>query len=257
MSRQRVLWPVALGLLASPLLAQAQADPTPVGTWRFQATPYVWMSGLQGNVRPLPQAPRVAVDTSFSERMDSLEGAALLTATAGHDDGVLQADLRHVRTADSVALPYGLAARTRVQQDSVSLTAGRALSHNAGNGIDLLAGLRYWDVRASVAVPGLGSARATTAVLDPVAAVRWRKVLGPRLSRLADAEVGGFGLGSERRTQWLLLANYHWRPQAVVSLGYRHQHLDYRDDGKQLDLRLSGPMLGVTWLFDRGRLMPL
>ena len=156
MSRQRVLWLVALGLLASPLLAQAQADPTPVGTWRFQATPYVWMSGLQGNVRPLPQAPRVAVDTSFSERMDSLEGAALLTATAGHDDGVLQADLSHARTADRVALPYGLAARTRVQQDSVSLTAGRALPHNAGTGIDLLAGLRFWDVRASVAVPGLG-----------------------------------------------------------------------------------------------------
>lgn len=52
MSRQRVLWPLALGLLASPLLAQAQAEPTPVGTWRFQATPYVWMSGLQGNVQP-------------------------------------------------------------------------------------------------------------------------------------------------------------------------------------------------------------
>lgn len=32
MSRRRVLWPLALGLLASPLLAQAQADPTPAGT---------------------------------------------------------------------------------------------------------------------------------------------------------------------------------------------------------------------------------
>lgn len=53
--------------------------------------------------------------------------------------------------------------------------------------------------------------------------------------------------GPDATWQLLALANYQASEQVFVSLGYRHQPLDYRDKGKRLHVALSGPMLGLTW----------
>lgn len=252
-ARLAARWPLALlGLLAAPVV-MAQAEEAPAEAWRFQATPYVWMSGLQGDVRPFAAAPTLAVDKSFSELLESLETAAFLTGTARRGHWVLQGDLTHASTADSALLPIGLPASARVRQTTASLTAGHAWRDDPQTGIDLLAGIRHWDVRASVAAPGLGAARSQATFVDPVVAVRWRQALAPRWSSLAYAEVGGLGLGSELSWQLLALANYRARENLFVSMGYRHQQLDYRQRGKRLDVALSGPMLGVTWVFGHGR----
>jgi hypothetical protein len=43
--------------------------------------------------------------------------------------------------------------------------------------------------------------------------------------------------------------NYQWSENLFFSLGYRHLHVNYRDDGKRLDFNQSGPMLGATLKF--------
>ena len=238
--------PLALILLAAPLAA---AETLRDEHWRFQLTPYVWMSGLQGQVRPSAHAPLVEVDKSFSQLMDSLDAAAFVTGTARRGALVVQADLTHAATSDAVPLPLGLAARAKVSQSSATLTAGYAWVADERRGIDLLAGIRYWDINAAVAVPGVAAARSDSTFVDPVAGVRWRQQLAPRWSSMAYVDVGGFGLGSDVTWQLLALANYQASEQVFVSLGYRHQQLDYRDKGKRLDVALSGPMLGLTWRF--------
>src|SRR5690606_33185130 len=100
-----------------------------------------------------------------------------------------------------------------------------------------------------VAVPGVAAARSDSTFVDPIAGVRWRQAVSPRWSSMAYADFGGFGLGSDATWQLLALANYQASEQVFVSLGYRHQQLDYRDKGKRLDMALSGPMLGLTWRF--------
>ncbi len=236
-------------LLAPPL---AQAESASDDSWRFQATPYVWMSGMEGQVRPFRSAPTADVDKSFSELMDSLDAAAFITGTARRDDFVLQADFTHASTSDSTPLPIGLAAKVKVRQTSATLTAGYAWMAEERTGIDLLAGIRYWDISAAVEVPGLVSARSDSSFVDPIAGVRWRQALSPRWSSIAYVDVGGFGVGSDSTWQLLALANYQATDKLFVSIGYRHQHLDYRDKGKRLDVSLSGPMLGVTYQFGKG-----
>lgn len=236
-------------LLATAVAPLARAETLRDDRWRFQATPYVWMSGLKGQVRPLRHAPTVAVDKSFSELMDSLDAAAFITGTARRGNAVLQADLTHAATSDAVPLPLGLVARARVRQTSATLTAGYAWVADEHTGIDLLAGIRYWDINAAVAVPGVAAARSDSTFVDPIAGVRWRQAVSPRWSSVAYADIGGFGLGSDVTWQLLALANYQASEQVFVSMGYRHQQLDYRDKGKRLDVALSGPMLGLTWRF--------
>ncbi|WP_313642953.1 hypothetical protein [Stenotrophomonas sp.] len=236
-------------LLAPPL---AQAESASDDSWRFQATPYVWMSGMEGQVRPFRSAPTADVDKSFSELMDNLDAAAFITGTARRGNFVLQADFTHASTSDSTPLPIGLAAKVKVRQTSATLTAGYAWMAEERTGIDLLAGIRYWDISATVDVPGLVSARSDSSFVDPIAGVRWRQALSPRWSSIAYVDVGGFGVGSDSTWQLLALANYQATDKLFVSMGYRHQHLDYRDEGKRLDVSLSGPMLGVTYQFGRG-----
>ncbi len=236
-------------LLAPPL---AQAESASDDGWRFQATPYVWMSGMEGQVRPFRSAPTADVDKSFSELMDNLDAAAFITGTARRGNFVLQGDFTHASTSDSTPLPIGLAANVKVRQTSATLTAGYAWMAEERTGIDLLAGIRYWDISAAVEVPGLVSARSDSSFVDPIAGVRWRQALSPRWSSIAYVDVGGFGVGSDSTWQLLALANYQATDKLFVSMGYRHQHLDYRDKGKRLDVSLSGPMLGVTYQFGRG-----
>lgn len=48
---------LALAATASPVSASAEGEDH---GWRVQLTPYVWMAGLSGDVRPLAGAPTVS-----------------------------------------------------------------------------------------------------------------------------------------------------------------------------------------------------
>lgn len=239
----------ALGGLSA---AHAQSDEsTRDENWRYQVTPYVWMSGLDGRVQPFRGAPLAHVDKSFSELMDNLDAAAFLTGTARRDNLVLHADLTYATTSDSATLPIGMPVKTKVRQTSATVTAGYAWAASDRAGVDLMAGLRYWDINAAVTVPGLVAARSNSSFVDPIVAVRWRQALAPRWSSLAYADVGGFGVGSNSTWQLLALANYQARDNLYLSIGYRHLSVDYREHGRRLDVALSGPILGVTWQFGK------
>jgi len=244
---------IAVALLAAGALPALQAqEAAQDGRWRFQATPYVWMSGLEGQVRPFRSAPAADVDKSFAELFASLDAAAFVTATARRDRFVLQADLTHASTSDSAALSMGLSARAKVRQTSATLTAGYAFAPTDAAGVDLMAGLRHWEVSTAVDVTGMGSARSKFSFVDPVIAARWRQAVAPRWSTLVYADTGGFGVGSDAIWQVLALANYQARDNLFVSMGYRHLSVDYREHGRRLDVDLSGPMLGLTFLFGKG-----
>jgi hypothetical protein len=71
---------LAVGLLAgTPAWAQ---DKAAADAWRYQLTPYVWMTGLDGSVRPFRGAPTVSVNKSFSDILENLDAAAFVNGTA-------------------------------------------------------------------------------------------------------------------------------------------------------------------------------
>ncbi len=237
-----------LTALAAPTWTMAQ---TPDDAWRLQVTPYVWMAGSAGDIRPTAQAPTLHSSKSFSEVLGHLDGAFFVHGTARKQRWVALWDMTYASLSDQASLQPGLTIQGKLRQTSVSALAGyQVLANHPTHSLDVLGGVRWWHMRASVSVPQLQRQIGNSASwVDPVLALRLRSQLAPRWSSLVYADVGGFGVGA--RSTWQLVAtlNYQLQERLHLSVGYRHQAVDYRNNGMLLDVQQGGPLLGATWQF--------
>ncbi|MBE0489527.1 MAG: hypothetical protein IBX53_10645 [Halomonas sp.] len=237
----------ALGLATPGLAFQAHAGEE---GWRFQLTPYAWMAGLSGDVRPLAGAPTVSTSRSFGEVLDDLEGAFFLTGSARHDRWVLLGDLTWASLSQESALAPGIVAEGRLRQRSLTALAGYQVVSEPDHRLDLLAGARAWRIEAEVGVPVLGlAARETERWVDPILAARLRSAWTPAWSTLLHADIGGFGVGADSTWQLVATANYQVNDTFTLSAGYRHLAVDRDESGTRIDVSMSGPLLGATWRF--------
>lgn len=217
--------------------------------WRFQVSPYVWGAGMQGDVRPLRNAPTAHVKQSFFDVLEHLDAAVFLMGTARKGRFVMQGDYTYASTSAGASLPMNLSANAEVRQTSLTLTGGYNWQITPQSSVDLLAGGRYWHVKAGVSVPNVLDVQSKTTFVDPIVALRWYTTLAPRWSTLAYADLGGFGIGSDLTWQLMGSVNYQVRDDIYVSLGYRYLSVDYQGSGKRLDFQQHGIMTGVTFRF--------
>lgn len=252
---ESVLLATLLGLAATG--AAAQSAP-PEGRWTGSVTPYIWGIGLSGTVRPLASGPTLTVDRSLGDILDSLDAAGFISGQARRDDWVLIGDLTFSRSSmqgriGPPGLPPGLRPQAKARERQRTLTAliGRTISEGTASRVDLLAGIRAWSLRAEVAVPATRiEVRSTTTITDPIVGVRWEGPLGGHWSAMAYGDVGGFGIDSKFTWQVLAAAKRPIGQSSHLSLGWRHLAVDYREDGRRLDLAFTGPFVGWTWDFD-------
>ncbi|MBE0414687.1 hypothetical protein [Yoonia sp.] len=251
MHKIKMLACAALGLscLTGPALAQARSDAA------FQITPYVWAMGVGGDITPFTGAPTVAVDASFADLLEDLDAAFFVSAYARQGDLVFLGDFSTSSSSrsgvtPSPPAPAALPATGTLRQTSITALVGSRVMTTPDATVDLLAGFRHWNVKGGVAVPLIpAAATRSRSFTDPVIAARANFQIAPDWSALAYADVGGFGVGSERTAQLLGTVNYRWRDNTFVSVGYRALQMDYRDGGTRFDVRMGGPVLGVTFRF--------
>lgn len=234
------------------LFALAAAAPAAAqdADWTGQVTPYLWGSGLGGTLTPFAGGPTVGIDKSFREVLEDSDGAFFISGFARRGRLVLLGDFSHASSSKQGRLPPGLPAEGRLEQSSLTLAAGGRVYASERLSLDLLAGLRRWDLDASVRVPLAGVSRAPGATFtDPLLAARVNIAVAPRWSLLGYVDVGGFGTGSDHTYQWLATVNYQPGERWVFSGGLRALSVDYRDGGTRLDARLAGPLIGASWRF--------
>lgn len=241
--------------------------------WAFQATGYLWATGLNGNISPFRRAPTLHVEKSFSDVMEDLNFGGFLNIWGRYDRFVLSGDLMYVDTTDSKAagplpalqipglpvLPAGAAidANVDTQEFMATLQAGYRIVDADGFSLDALAGARFWHISNEVAVtashPLIGSVSATHKEsfgwVDPVIGARAFFNLTDKLSVQGQVDIGGFGAGSDFTWSALATVNYIFTDTLSVSAGYKVLDVDYSDDGYVFDSRLSGPVLGLTYRF--------
>ncbi|NJL98102.1 MAG: hypothetical protein HC818_06860 [Synechococcaceae cyanobacterium RM1_1_27] len=240
---------VSLGRSA-PSFAQAVQDQSQEGEWAVQLTPYVWGTALSGEVRPLVGSPKLEFDESFSDVLENLDGAFFLTGLARRNRLILFGDLSWSSSSQSGLVGPGVPASGQIRQTWVTLAGGYRVADGPGATLDLLLGARAWNTNASVSIPVLGlSAESTFSFTDPLLMARYNLRFAPSWSALFYGDIGGFGVGSEESFQAVGTLNYQVSDQFYLSVGYRYLTLDYQSDGRELDLQISGPIVGATWQF--------
>lgn len=237
----------AIGLIAAGVATHSSAQEN---SWRYQLTPYVWMTGLSGDVRPLANAPTVSTSRSFSNVMDDLEGAFFMAGSARKDRWVLFGDITWASLSHESMLLPGIAVEGNLRQRSLTAAAGYQVVSTPTQYLDLLAGARAWRIEASVDAPALGvSASTTERWIDPLLAARLRSTWSPKWSTLVHVDIGGFGMGSDSTWQAVATANYQINETFLISTGFRHLAVDRDENGTRVDVSMSGPLLGATWMF--------
>jgi len=240
----------AAGLLcAATSLASSgvQAGPR---DWSGQVTLYGWGAGVLGDFRPLPGAPRLSFDNSFSDVLEDLDAAFFMTTLARRGDLVLFSDLTYSSSSRSGRVPPGIAASGKLTMRSATLAAGKRVQAGPQTTLDLLGGARFWSIDGLVSVPLVGLSVARKAnFADPILALRTNTQLSPRWSLLAYLDAGGFGVGSDLTWQAAVTANYKVSDQVYLSVGWRHLYVDYSDNRADFDGSMTGPLIGATLRF--------
>jgi hypothetical protein len=263
-----VLWLAA----ASP----ARAQQAPAG-WAISLEPYLWAAGAEGTLRfELPPGdPAAEADVGIA--LDDLELALMLTGEARKGDWSLIADVVYVdfeSAASSVesvtfAGPAGqvvvdagtdTGTTTGLTGTEVSFATGYTLARGATSTLDVVAGVRYltieatvdWRLAAEVAGPGPGQSFAQEGALrrdvdlwDGIVGVRGSIGLGA--GRWFVPFYLDVGAGSSTMT-WQAVAGiaYHFA-WGDVRLAYRQITYDMGEDKLLQRVTFSGTGIGVRF----------
>ncbi len=232
---------VAGALAAAPAGAEAQ-------DWTGQVTLYGWGAGVGGDLTPFTGAPTLSFDKSLSEVLHDLDAAFFMTGLARRGDLVLFGDLTYSSSSRAGVVPPGIPASGELTMRSLTLAAGKRLDAGGGTTVDVLGGLRAWDIDGAVTTPGPSIAPSTRFV-DPIVAMRVNTPLSERWSVLGYLDAGGFGVGSRSTWQAAVTANYQARDNLYLSVGWRHLAVDFSEGGTAFKGAMSGPLVGLTVRF--------
>lgn len=234
--------------------AAAQGAGNPASGWQFALTPYVWFSGIGGEV----SLPRVDRDfaADFGDILSNLEFAAMATAEIRRGRFGLLGDVMYLSIEQDVSTPRGVlfsGGEGRFETTAAGAVALYRIVEDPRGVLDIGGGLRAWwlDARLSLS-PGLAAGRSSsgsTNWVDPVIAARGRLRLGDRLGLSGYVDIGGFGAGSD--LTWQVAGTLDWQVASSVALhvGWRHLEIERDRGAVSVDVSMSGPIVAATIRF--------
>jgi hypothetical protein len=251
-----------LGFIATTALCHAgePVAPTPViapapesSGWEFYGSMYAPLMGLEGDIGVAGIV--TAVDLSFGDILEELDGGATFAFEARHDRWSITGDfiwLKLSGSANPIASSYiGL----KQEQILASLTLGYEIYGTESTTIDLLAGgaLNSMDVDLQLFTPNLPvtvrSASGSEEWIDPFIGLRIRQQLSDRWSVWVRGDYGGFEVSSDEYWQVIAGIAYRLSEHTSIALAYRIISFDYHQGTFDYDTKMEGPNLGLVFRF--------
>lgn len=258
---------LALGAwLAAATPTQAQEPTTerpPEDRWTFTIAPYLWATSLDGKTSV--GGVEADVDLSFGDILDDLAigGMLLVDVQRGRfgiavngvfarlepdgEVGPIQLDVTNETTWIGVA-PYYRAVEWTYRESA----SGRPMRLV----VEPLAGIRYTNLRVEIDGSGpRGNGRQVDqreGWVDPIVGSRFILDLADRWTLSGEADIGGFGVGSDLAWNVQAFLGYKTslfgRPLTLAA-GYRALSQDYENGRFEWDVTTQGPILGVVMRF--------
>ncbi|MDJ0851046.1 MAG: hypothetical protein QNK04_21960 [Myxococcota bacterium] len=263
--------PTTLLIVVAALLVAgvAAAEPHPEKDWEIRITPYLWFTNAVGSVRA--DGFEIDIDAGFGDIFENLNLALFAEVDVRWRRFVAYVDIIYANLGDKTRLgPVPL--EWELEKLIVDAKFGyRVLSRHVGPGpaeagsargrldLDLLAGVRYWNVTTDIFVgslPIVGPLRfdAKQEWAEPLVGFQlgWRPC--ERWWFGARADAGGFHAGKAEVT-WraALVGRFSLSRRWDLLAGYRALGIA-EDDGSgadraSLDFVMHGPVLGVSFHF--------
>jgi opacity protein-like surface antigen len=243
----------------------ASMPPIEESGWKYELTPYLWLSGLQGDVQG-GRLPKTSVDMSFSDIFKVLDFAAMGTLEVRKQRWGWLFDAMYIKASDSATssrtTPQGAqrSASAEITLKQTILAAAAAYRVSEGPTlVDLIGGARYTkiDADATIAaslfapdgqsVAGTTSRSGEKSWVDAYLGVRVQQPVGERWTLDGYFDAGG---GKHDYTwQALAGASYRFSKSLSGKFGYRYLYVDYRKDQFVYDLATKGFYLGLGIAF--------
>lgn len=219
-------------------VAHAQND------WEYSIKPYGWYVWYDGSTGADGSAP-VESDSSL---MDMLDGFFLIHGEARRGKLSLLGEFNWVDMSDDLGGPLG---NQPVSWDlegyMVALGAAYAVFEQADTRVEIMGGIRHWDVEVETEV-FRRAATADTTITDPFIGMRFETPISERISLHGAA---AFGAGGDSDEQFDVAAEFRWQwtERTDLALGARYLRLNFDKDAVLVDASLYGPYLAVNFRF--------
>jgi len=250
--------------LPAPATAQAQGRPTSAmdDTWHFNLAPYMWMTGIKGDVS-VAGLPEVPVDASFSDIRDNFDFGLAGRFEARKNRFGFGLDLTWNNLGAPVASSSPVLEALGLEADVRQLFGEGFLFYRVAHGgradnpahLDVLAGTRYTGTRVRLTAETSAGAQydgnsQELNWLDAMAGLKGRVPLGSRAALLGRADIAGFGSSLTWNVEGDLafLVSQHW----TIGAGWRYMDIDY-DNGesgvgfRQYQLAYNGPRVWFAY----------
>lgn len=250
---------VAASLLAAFPVSADEAGNKLLDDWDFVVAPYLLLPSIDGTT----SVGRVGGDVSVDP------GGIFSSLQFG---GMFHAEARHVSgfgaMFDTAFMFLGEDATGRRGITSVDVDVFQGIFELYGTyrfdfddtKLDGYAGARVWDIDTDIDVtagPLTGSFDNGDTWVDPVIGFRVQHRLAPQWRLQAQADIGGFGIGSASEFTWNVMGGvaYDGWDQTSIFLLYRALSVDF-DSGTrgtpsffEYDTITQGPLVGVAYRF--------
>ena len=237
-------------LLCIGVAANAQEEGRVGGAserWTVELTPYLWAAGLDGNTAADGAGSEIDTDYSFFS-LDNLDFALGTAVEARKGRWGMLYDAMYVEFSDEFERSPG----SEVEVSGGFFETIGSLTAANGRPLDLLFGLRYVALKATVDVAPIPRATAREHWLDPLVGLRFAHAFNERWSVTLRGDIGGFGISSDAsELATNLSAMFGWRIRDELTLrgGYRMLQMDFDGDDLVLDATLQGYVVGASWTF--------
>jgi opacity protein-like surface antigen len=242
--------PLALLFAALPAAAQETEQ-----GWSFGFTPYLWASSLDGTITG-PGGRDVTFATNFSDILKQLNIALQGASEVRYDRFGIIVDVTYANLTGEEDTPFGALFSEAVVDTEEWIINGvitYRFYRDRNGWIDAMAGTRavlidsQIKLKAGTLPTEKGSVSQT--IVSPIVGMRAHIDIADGFGVTGAFDVGGFGLGADFTWELLATVDYEISEGIALRAGYRHMGLNWSDGGTEIDLNMSGPIVGVGFRF--------
>lgn len=218
--------------------AKAQSE------WDFSLKPYGWYVWFDGSTGAEGNPPV----ESDSDLWDMLDGFFLVQGEARRDRLSLLGEFNWVNMSGD----FGVSALDRssdwgLEGYMLALGVGYAVYEEADTRVEVIGGLRYWDVDVETEVLSR-RVQADTTITDLFLGFRFETPITERVSLHGMTSFGVAG-DSDKQIDIAAEVRWKWTERTDLALGARYLKLDFDKDAVLVDASLYGPYAAIVFTF--------